>query len=97
MERHRVGELVEEIADNHFSYLDRAWAPLLFKDEDKPASLTALPQGVKPGFLIHDRDSNFPAAFDAVFQCRRAGGDPNGVVGLPATNAVKEDRDQLAG
>ena len=39
MERRRVGELVEEIADNHFSYLERAWAPLLFKDEEKPEAV----------------------------------------------------------
>ena len=39
MERRRVGELVEEVADNHFSYLERAWAPLLFKDEDKPEAV----------------------------------------------------------
>lgn len=44
---------------------------------------------VKPGFLIQDRDRNFPAAFHAVFQCGRSGGHPNTDAGPERERSVR--------
>lgn len=43
---------------------------------------------IKPRFLIHDRDSNFPAAFEAVFRAEGAGGDPDASADPEANAAI---------